>query len=91
MVRRVEQSHGVTEDVSGEGSGGLAGEDDQVDEGGGEGDEPDERDKGVRSLHRANVDVTDRSAHGDVALHGHAGQVQRAVPAGRHTDRSDSS
>lgn len=32
-----------------------------------------------------------RSAHGDVTLHGHAGQVLRAVPAGRHTDRSDSS
>ena len=65
---------------------GLGGEDDDdVCEGWDEGDDPDQSDESVGSLHGADLDVTQRLTNSNVTLHCHASQVQRAVPGQRKT------
>lgn len=86
MVRRVVHVAGVTQDAPREHREGLGGEDDEdICEGGDEGGDPDQGNERVGSLHGADLDVVERSANGDVTLHGHASQVQRAVPAPRRS------
>lgn len=81
MVRRVVQVGGVTWDCGGEDREGLRGQDDDdICEGWDERDAPDQCNQSVGSLHRADLKVMQRSAHRNVPLDGHAGQVQRAVP-----------
>ena len=86
VVRRVVHVESVTDDHPGEDRQGLGGEDDEdVWEGGDEGDDPDECDESVGSLHGAHLDVMKRSTNGDVTLHCHASQVQRAVAGSAQT------
>lgn len=86
MVRRGVHVERVTDDDPREDRRGLGGEDDEdICEGGDEGDDPDECDESVGSLHGADLDVMKRSTNGNVTLHCHASQVQRAVPGSAQT------
>lgn len=72
----------VADEGLGEFSRRFLGEEGEAGDGGQEGRKPDENDQDAGATRRAQVHVPQRQAHGHVALHRHAGQVQRAVPEG---------
>lgn len=89
MVRCVVHKGGVTDYVLREDREGLdEEEDDDIWDGGDEGDSPDQCDQSVRSLHRAELRVMERPANSNVAFNRHAGQIQRTVPAWRQLEHT---
>lgn len=68
----------------------LAGQsDEQVRCGRNRGGGPYQQDQHKRSLDGPNLDVAEREADGDIALQGHAGQVERRVLSGDHGQQEE--